>query len=915
MRTRRSIPAIRHSFPSGALGALLIILALLPAAPAEAQPLVGFADMHTHPMSHLGFGGMILFGAPDESSLMLEGQRYRGWAFGAKNCWPNGAAGSIDVALGVDAPLHGGFGGGTTTFSDANNCGDHIRQAIVERVEEIYDHPPGSHWRPGYPDFADWPHWSSVTHQQMWWQWIKRSVDNGQRVMVALAVNNSLLAKAANASQFVDDKSSIEKQLAEIEAFAGRHADFMAVVKTPADLRRVVLSNRMAVILGVETDDLGNLARRASFGGERITQPMVDAEIRRLHSLGVRYILPIHFSNTPLGGYAINKSLFALSSKEYTNSFPSPTETCGEGIHFALQRVVFANSLERDALRTRDLGRIIDTQPEYTPPRPGCGHKNSLPLTALGEGAIQTMMSLGMMIDIDHMSRLAADRTLEIAQARNYPVSSGHNGLLADDCFSGGGDLQHCTENQRTKEQYQKIHRLGGLIGVGHGGRATNFVRHYRTVLELTGNGALAIGTDANGLEPLPAPDPLAPVRYDASFPMYRQPTPTASAPGGSKTWDFNRIGFAHYGLFPDYIRSWRSSTDPATRMTDRAMDAFMSSAEGFARMWEKSALRATGAPRTAPLTLTTGWCTHAGASVSTGDFDGDGANDLLCRDANRMYIDYADGRGALAGATDWSLDTQWFTHAGIRLLGLRDFNGDGRTDLLCKDATRIWINLADSQGHFSAAGSFVQDTVWCTHAGITFLGLGDFNGDGRADLLCKDPARIWINLADAQGHFSVAGSFVRDTTWCTHAGITFFGLGDFNGDGRTDLMCKDRTRIWINTADSLGNFSAAGSFVRDTVWCTHPGITFLGLGDFNGDGRADLLCKDPTRIWINTADSQGNFAAAGSFVQDTTWCARPGATSRLADVNGDGRADLLCRDGRTAEIAYADAGGRFSLP
>jgi len=61
------------------------------------------------------------------------------------------------------------------------------------------------------------------------------------------------------------------------------------------------------VVLGVETDDFGNLTRRARIGGEAVTQTTVNAEIRRLYDLGVRYILPIHFSNSILGGYAINR--------------------------------------------------------------------------------------------------------------------------------------------------------------------------------------------------------------------------------------------------------------------------------------------------------------------------------------------------------------------------------------------------------------------------------------------------------------------------------------------------------------------------------------------------------------------------------------------------------------------------------
>lgn len=565
---------------------------LLGTMSVQAAPLRGFADMHTHPMVHLGFGGMIVYGAPDIGSLMLAGQVYRGWHAGAKNCnTDNIRVTSLEQALGFDNQLHGGPGFGTNSFEDANNCGDILRTAIIDEMEEKYifefSNPglPGINDHPhhGYPAFTHWPHWSSVTHQQMYWEWIKRSFDGGQRVMVALAINNTLLAKVVNATQFVDDYSSVQLQLTEIESFVNRHSDFMAVARTPADLRRIVESNRMAVILGVETEDFGNLTKRAAFDGELITSRQVDAEIRSLHALGVRYIIPIHFSNTVLGGYAINRDLFALSSKEYGNSFPLPMESCNEGIHFQLDPSFGGSWIQRDLLRTRNLGWIIDAQPTYTPPGPGCGHKNSRGLTPLGRRAIQTMMDMGMMIDIDHMSQLAVDETFRIARTRHYPINSGHNGLLEDDCLSGqGGDLQHCTENKRTRQQYEQIRRLGGMVGVGHGGKATSFVRHYRTVLALM-KGPVAIGSDANGLEALPAPDSLAPVSYDDTFPMY----------SFGRTWDFNVVGFAHYGLFPDFIRSWSSSADPATRMTSHAMDAFMSSAEGFAQMWEKSALRA----------------------------------------------------------------------------------------------------------------------------------------------------------------------------------------------------------------------------------------------------------------------------------------------------------------------------------
>jgi FG-GAP-like repeat len=898
--------------------------------PVHAQRLHGFADMHTHPMSHLAFGGMIMYGAPDIGTLMLKGQKYRGWHSGAKNCNDNNEpAGSLEHALGFDNQIHGGPGFGTTSFGDANNCGDVIRTAIIDKLEEKYIHKfpnPGlageisgvnDHPHHGYPNFTHWPHWSSVTHQQMYWEWIKRAYDGGLRVMVALAVNNSLLAKAANAEQYIDDKSSVDLQLQEIKLFVSRH-NFMAIAYSPSDLRRIVQNNKLAVILGVETDDFGNLTKRANFRRERITPVIVNAEIRHLYDQGVRYIIPIHLSNSLLGGYAIGKSLFALNSKEYTNKFPEPRVSCEEGVHFVLKREEdLARGLNADLLRSRDLGWIIDHQPTYSTPRSGCGHANSLPLTELGKGAIQTMMNLGMMIDIDHMSRQVADKVLEIANSRNYPINSGHNGLLPSNCISGRGiDPEQCTENLRTKKQYEMIRKLDGLVGLGHGGKATNFVRNYHEVLELMGNNPVAIGTDVNGLEALPAPDPQARIRYDASFPKYSF---------GNRTWDVNSRtnaagqeigdGFAHYGLFPDYIRSWQASSDPATRMTSRAMEAFMSSAEGFAQMWEKSVRRSTGSLQTDFITENTNWCTHRNAYLLTGDFNGDGAEDLLCRDPGRLWIDYADNHGKISGTTDWHLDTRWCTHANAKLM-LGDFNGDGRTDMLCRDPARISINYADSQGRFHDRTDWHLDTRWCTHANAKLM-LGDFNGDGRTDMLCRDPARISINYADSQGRFHDRTDWHLDTRWCTHANAKLM-LGDFSGDGRTDMLCRDPARISINYADSQGRFHDRTDWHLDTRWCTHANAKLM-LGDFNGDGRTDMLCRDPARISINYADSQGRFHDRTDWHLDTRWCTEETASILIADINGDNRKDLVCRNGELLQINYAsidsNAEGQFISP
>lgn len=500
--------------------------------------LQGFVDMHTHPMSHLSMGRKMMHGAPD---------------------------GNIAEALGNCNANHGGWG-----FD--NTGGDYIRAEVVNMMDEQYiykaenaihmDHP-----HDGFPNFQHWPHWSTVTHQQMWWEWIKRAHEGGLNVMVALAVQNSLITEAAGGDRdLLDDKSSVEAQLREMRRFVDNHSDFMEIALSPADTRRIVRSGKLAVVLGVETEDLGNLTRRKFFGGETITREKVITEIQNLYyNFDVRYILPIHLSNNIFGGTALADNKFLLVSKYYTNQFPEPMDSEGENINYFLGRENY-DFIPANALRSRDLGWVIDSQPVYQRPAAGVdGQKNSLGLTVEGREAISEMMRLGMMIDIDHMSLEAVNQVLAMTSGRrNYPINSGHNGLRGT---SGN-------ENGRTIAQYQAIRDRGGMVGIGHGGNATNFVNGFRDLRNSVRDLAIGIGTDVNGFYPLPAPDASARVVYNTSFPQYST---------ARKHWDINVDGFAHYGLFPDFIKSWESAG-----MTAVEKEAFFSSAESFAHMWER---------------------------------------------------------------------------------------------------------------------------------------------------------------------------------------------------------------------------------------------------------------------------------------------------------------------------------------
>ena len=119
-------------------------------------------------------------------------------------------------------------------------------------------------------------------------------------------------------------------------------------------------------------------------------------------------------------------------------------------------------------------------------------------------------------------------------------------------------------------------------------------------------------------------------------------------------------------------------------------------------------------------------------------------------------------------------------------------------------------------------------------------VGTGDFNGDGRDDLLLKqDNGSVteWLGQDDG-GFFSnqVGATYALPTGW------NVAGTGDFNGDGPDDLLLRhDNGTVteWLGQAD--GGFvsnHAAANYALPTGWHV------AGTGDFNGDGHDDVLLR-----------------------------------------------------------------------
>ncbi len=229
------------------------------------------------------------------------------------------------------------------------------------------------------------------------------------------------------------------------------------------------------------------------------------------------------------------------------------------------------------------------------------------------------------------------------------------------------------------------------------------------------------------------------------------------------------------------------------------------------------------------------------------------------------------------------------------------DVDGDGRADVITftrGPAADVYVALATGSG-------FGASAKWHDFFAVDaeYPEVGDVNGDGLADLITFTrgaAADVFVALSTGTG-------FGPGVKWHDHfaVGTERPAVGDFDGDGRDDIV----TFVGGTSGDVYVSLSNGAAFVQDG-WRWHDnfavGTEIAGTGDVNGDGRDDVVTftrgsaadvfvslSDGTRF-VQNAWKWHDFFAAGTEA--------PG----IADVDGDGRADILTFTRGTAADVWA---------
>ena len=293
--------------------------------------------------------------------------------------------------------------------------------------------------------------------------------------------------------------------------------------------------------------------------------------------------------------------------------------------------------------------------------------------------------------------------------------------------------------------------------------------------------------------------------------------------------------------------------------------------------------------------------------AVAVADLNGDGRQDIITTNLLGSSVSVLLGRGDGTFASALSSATG----PGPDAIAVGDLNGDGKADIIVSNTQAIGnpslvgdtvsVLLGKGDGTFGAATNYVVGTD------PSAIAIADVNGDGKPDMIVANAFDGTISVLLGNG----AGGFGPATTIAVGNTPVSLAVADLNGDGKPDIVVANASDNTVSILTNRGN----GQFNAATNLAVGEEPQKVILADLSGDGKIDIVTANGDgTVSVLLGNGNGSFAprvdyeiSAGGLVE----------LIALADVNGDGKLDIVATSytssGNVVTALLGNGDGTFS--